>query len=368
MDYCIRGIGAHLREALQMELLDTLGLDAWWRASSEGLLITDLDGWIRSINPRLLALFGLKETPASLQELVAATRGTLPELATAFDIDRPAGALRWGSVLVHRPMLQRLYWEQIPLEDNGQPAGICTIFRDTTTQTDRDVSRQAFLAMISHDLRTPLSAILGFSEMLRYNREALSNEVQQELLDSIIRNANDLSRFTQLALDVMYLEADIESLETEPVALDHFVQQWLNDAMHRIPAGQVLFRNGVSVPLPVRTSPAALHRILQILVDFALAESPTGHPVELSVDFNTVRAHIRIRHEAPHLAPADAAGLFKLFQPRDLSEHARPQFHRIQLYVANLLAERQHGMLTLLSEPDAVYQLDLALPLEISGR
>lgn len=348
-----------------MEPLKRLGLEAWQRASSEGLLIADPDGRIQSMNPRLKEMFGLEYTPASVEELVTATYGVLPELATVFETDGPGDAPRWGSVLVRRPAMLRLYWEQIPLEDNGRPAGICAIFRDSAPQAGHDVSRQAFLAMISHDLRTPLSAILGFSEMLRYNREALSIEVQQELLDSIIRNANDLSRFTQLALDAMYLEANVESLETEPVALDDFVQRWVSDAMHRISTDRLLFCNGNSRPSLARISPSALHRILQILIDFALAESPAGRPVELSLDFNTVRAHIRIRHEAPNLSSEDAAGLFTPFQLRDLSEHARPQLHRIQLYVANLLAERQHGLLTLLGEPDTVYQLDLALPLEV---
>lgn len=347
-----------------MDSLNQLGLEAWQHSSSEGLLITDREDRIQRLNPRLKALLSLDTTPASVEELIAATRTTLPELATIFETGRLMHAPRWGSVLVQNPSTLRLHWEQLPLIVDGQPVGTCTVFRDTTTQTDRNSARQTFLSMISHDLRTPLSAILGFSELLRYNHEGLSAEVQLELLDSIIRNANDLNRFTQLALDVMYLEANVESFETEPVLLEHFVRQWFADALHRLSPEQLQFRNGVSSPSPARIAPSALHRILQILVDFALAESPEGHPVELSLEFNTARAHIRIRHEAPNLSQADAATLFTLFQSRDLSEHSRPLLHRAQLYVANLLAERQNGLLTLLGEPDDAYRLDLALPLE----
>lgn len=347
-----------------MKPLTKLGLKAWERASNEGLLITSIEGRIQTLNPRLKALFGLDQIPASIADLITATRASMPELGTVFDAALGANAPRWGSVRVHHPVMLRLYWEQIPLLEDGQPAGLCTIFRDSAPQADRDLSQQAFLAMISHDLRTPLSAILGFSELLRYNQESLPDEVQQELLESIIRNANDLSRFTQLALDVMYLEANVESFQTEPVPLEQFVAHWLSDAVHRIPADQLLFHNGVTSPVPARISPSALHRILQILVDFALAESPAGRPVELSLYFNTVRAHIGIRHEAPNLTQEDAAGLFTLFPARDLTEHTRPQFHRVQLYVANLLAERQHGLLTLREGPESTYQLDLALPLE----
>lgn len=350
-----------------MKSLNVLGLEAWRHASSEGVLVTNAAHQVESLNPRLKELLHLDHDPATAQGLLAATRASMPELATILDFDPAPHAARWGSVLVHGPVPVRLRWEQMPLYDDGQRVGTCTVFRDVTTQVERDLSKQSFLAMISHDLRTPLSAILGFSELLRSNHSALPAEVQEELLDSIVRNAADLNRFTQIALDVMYLEANVETFETEAVALDHFMRQWLADAAHRFPAEQLIFRNGVSPASPARIAPSALHRILQILVEFALAESPAGNPVLLSLDYNTVCAHIRVRLEAPNLTRQDAATLFELFRPRDLSERSRPQLHRIQMHVANLLAERQRGLLTLHEEPQAFFQLDLALPLDAAA-
>lgn len=344
-----------------------LGLEAWQRASSEGVLVTNATNQVESVNPRLKELLHLDYDPVTVQDLLAATHASMPEFASILDFDPAPRTARWGSALVHGPAPVRLQWEQIPLFDDGEWVGVCTVFRDVTAQAERDLSKQSFLAMISHDLRTPLSAILGFSELLRSNRDALPAEVQEELLDSIVRNATDLNRFTQVALDVLYLEANVETFETEAVALDRFMRQWLADAAHRFPAEQLVYRNGVSATYPARIAPSAVHRILQILVEFALAESPAGSPVHLSLDYNSVRAHIRIRHEAPNLTHQDASTLFELFRPRDLSEHSRPQLHRIQMYVANLLAERQRGLLMLHEESQTFFQFDLALPLDITA-
>ncbi len=55
--------------------------------------------------------------------------------------------------------------------------------------------------------------------------------------------------------------------------------------------------------------------------------------------------------------------LFQLMNPRDLSEAGRPVLHRMQLYVASLLAERQQGYLALRDQGEQQYQLDLAVPL-----
>lgn len=347
-----------------MDVLQQLGLHTWSEASSEGVLVTDISDSIHLMNPRLKQLLELDHTPITISNLLAATHTLAPELATVLETDPAIREPRWGNLLILGAETRRLRWEQVPLFEQSEYAGTCTIFRDITQQTARDVSRQAFLAMISHDLRTPLSAILGFSEMLRDNRDMLSPQVQSELLDSIVRNASDLNRYTQIALDVLYLESNVETFELEAVALDRFVRQWLADAVHRFPPERIDFQNGTAAAMPARISPAALHRILHILIEFALAESPTGYPVQLSLTFNHAWAHIRIRHKAPNLSHDEVATLFEQFHVRDLSEHTRPKLHRLQLYVANLLAERQHGLLTLREERDAAIQFDLALPLD----
>ncbi len=70
-----------------------------------------------------------------------------------------------------------------------------------------------------------------------------------------------------------------------------------------------------------------------------------------------------LRHQAPHLTEEEAGRLFALMAPRDLSEERRPQLHRMQFYVASLLAERQDGSLVLRQRPDQSIELDLAMTL-----
>ena len=170
--------------------------------------------------------------------------------------------------------------------------------------------------------------------------------MQLELLDSIIRNANDLNRFTQLALDVMYLEANVESFETEPVLLEHFVRQWFADALHRLSPEQLQFRNGVSSPSPARIAPSALQRICKFSLTLRGRKPRKATRSNFRSNL-TQRARIFARHEAPTCS-ADAATLFTLFQSRDLSEHSRPLLHPAQLIVAQPACRTPERLLTLL--------------------
>jgi hypothetical protein len=126
------------------------------------------------------------------------------------------------------------------------------------------------------------------------------------------------------------------------------------------------YNNGTVDGPMTNIAPAALHKILYILVEFALQESPPEKQIHIELRYDQLQAHVIIQHTAPHLSSGEVETLFKLLQPRDLSETGRPRLHRMQLYVASLLAERQQGNLTLRGRDDNQYQIDLALPLVVT--
>jgi signal transduction histidine kinase len=346
-----------------MNDLNLLAMQAWAGSSEEGILVTDREGRICLVNSRLQELLRLRTTPHTVPALLRQIENAMPELGSLLVAPDLAYHAQWGTLRVQPYPPRRLIWQRIPLVDGGQLVGSLVIFRDAVTQGQLDVAKQSFLSMISHDLRTPLSTILGFAELLYNNRGKLSDDEQAEFLEHIIQNANDLSRYTQIALDIMYLEANLQNFEAESVFLNRFVKHWLSDALHRFPVERILYQNGtVGDPL-AQIAPAALHRILYILAEFALAESPADEQVEMRLNYDGAKAHIVIQHYAPGLSADDATMLFQLMNPRDLSEAGRPLLHRMQLYVACLLAERQQGYLALRDQGGQQYQLDLAVPL-----
>jgi signal transduction histidine kinase len=346
-----------------MNDLNLLAMQAWSASSEEGVLITDLTECICLINPRLQELLKLRTTPRTVSALLRQAEGVMPELSSLLTASDSAYHVQWGNLRVPHYPMRRLVWQRMPLIDHDRLVGSLFIFRDAATQGQLDVAKQSFLSMISHDLRTPLSTILGFAELLYSSRGKLSDDEQAEFLEHIIQNANDLSRYTQIALDIMYLEANSQNFEAESVFLNRFVKHWLSDALHRFPVERIVFQNGTVTDPLAQVAPSALHRILYILAEFALAESPPDEPVEMRLNYNGAQAHIMIQHYAPGLSATDAAMLFQLMNPRDLSEAGRPLLHRMQLYVACLLAERQQGYLALHDQGEQRYQLDLAIPL-----
>jgi K+-sensing histidine kinase KdpD len=345
-----------------MNPLQITALRAWCNASNEGLLVIDFSGTIILINAHLHQMLGLAKTPATVAELLEQTEAVTPELCALLALQENAEQAQWGNLAIRQFQQSRVSWKQFPLLENDMMVGSVTIFQDAAAHEQLELAKQSFLSMISHDLRTPLSTILGFAELLYHNRGNLSDEEQKEFLEHIIKNANDLTRYTQIAMDIMFLEANTQNFPTEPVQLERFVKHWLSDAFHRFPAERLMYHNGFPENKTTYIAPAALHKILYILVEFALAESSPEDQVSIQLNYEETLAHIVIQHKAPRLSAPDVTMLFQLMHVRDLSESGRPQLHRMQLYVASLLAQRQSGYLTLRGRDQNDYQIDLALP------
>lgn len=353
-----------------MDTLRALAVQQWFDQSNEGVLAFDREGQILFLNAWLWTLLGLRTSPGTVEELVKQIETAMPEFgALVLEDTTSLRRVRWGSLRLQKYHPQYMTWQRIPLIEGDENVGTLLILRDASTQGHTELSKQSFLSMISHDIRTPLSTILGYAELMHNNHDAISGDDQLDFLEHIIKNANQLNHYAQIALDVMYLEADVKSLETETVLLTHFVEKWLTDASHRLAMERIILsnRNGRTGDLFADVSPPAMHRILNIVVEFALEESPPDEPINIHLNVDDTLAHVVIEHKAPTLQHEHIPNLFRLMHPRDLSEESRPQLHRMQLYVANVLATRQHGFLTIAKQNgcDDTY-VDLAMPLLVS--
>ena len=97
----------------------------------------------------------------------------------------------------------------------------------------------------------------------------------------------------------------------------------------------------------------------EYLTELDASIGDADHGINMQRGMHKVRERLRDAENQSE----DVATLFQLMNPRDLSEMARPQLHRMQLYVASLLAERQAGYLTLRDRSNNRYELDLAVTL-----
>ncbi|WP_184718708.1 sensor histidine kinase KdpD [Caulobacter sp.] len=196
---------------------------------------------------------------------------------------------------------------------------------ETETLRRADRFRSALMNSVSHDLRTPLSTVLGASSTLLELGEKMSKAVRQDLLVSIREEAERLSRYVANLLDMTRLEGGGLRLRTDWTD----VRDVLNAAAERVT--RRLGERPLSRDYPdrlslVRIDASLLEQVVVNILENAIAYSADGSRIELAAYEDRGNVVISIEDEGRGVPPAELERIFDKFrrmeEPSDRSQGA----------------------------------------------
>ena len=186
--------------------------------------------------------------------------------------------------------------------------------RDVESVRTRDRLRQALLSSVSHDLRTPLTAVIAAADQLDHG-------VTPELIGTIKAESARLNRFVSNLLDMARVEAGALKLNIEAIDLSDAVTSAAHDARRALEGHPVRLDVPPDLPL-VRADPQLLHHCLLNLLDNA---GRYGNPgTEIVIEGRHLFGHIRLAvlDKGPGLPPGREAEVFETFRRFEGSDRA----------------------------------------------
>ena len=171
--------------------------------------------------------------------------------------------------------------------------------------------RNALLASISHDLRTPLAAILGSATTLTGQRDRLSEEQQRELLRNIEDEAMQMTATAENILQLARLSADKVNLRRDWESIGEIIGTAVGRQRRR-GEQRVTARVDAGMPL-VQVDAVLIEQVLANLIENALRYSTGDAPIEVSATADNDRILIRVEDRGPGLGMDDPALLFAKF-------------------------------------------------------
>lgn len=188
---------------------------------------------------------------------------------------------------------------------------------------ETDKLRGALLSSVSHDLRTPLTAILGAASSLNHDGARLGTADQAALLDTIEDEARRLDRFVNNLLDVTRLEAKAIAPKSELVDIDDAIASALG-AVRRMLVDQTITRANAGVLPPVTADAVLLETVLINLLDNAVKHGGTtivigARAVGPSID-------IDVSDDGPGITDDMLPTLFERFARRPSDDRSAPGF------------------------------------------
>jgi signal transduction histidine kinase len=175
--------------------------------------------------------------------------------------------------------------------------------------------KSEFVAHMSHEFRTPLTAILGLGEMLSDGKAGPVSQQQKQYLDDILSSGRHLLGLINQVLDLAKIEAGkigMSYRECDPGRIAaEVVETMLPLARERAVALRADFRRA---PTPVVTDPGRFKQILYNYLSNALAFTPPGGTVVARIyALPEDRYRVEVADNGPGIAPADVAKLFQEF-------------------------------------------------------
>jgi two-component system sensor histidine kinase KdpD len=189
----------------------------------------------------------------------------------------------------------------------------------TTVQMESERLRHSLLAAISHDLRTPLSALVGMADALA---EGGGGARQAEIARTMRAAALRMNSQVNNLLDMARLQSGQVSLNRQWLPLEEAVGSALRALEGSMDPSRVRTRLPAELPL-LHVDPALFERVLCNLLENAVKYTPAGSPVEIAAHVADGETHITIDDHGPGLPPGREQSIFEMFE-RGRKESATP--------------------------------------------
>jgi len=235
-----------------------------------------------------------------------------------------------------------------------------------TADTDR--LRTALLTSISHDLRTPLAAVLGAAGTLGSLSEVLDQQAKTDLIATVISEAERLNRFIANLLDMTKLESGA----VVPNTALHDIGELVGSALER--ASKILAQHRIEVELAkdmpmVEIDPVLFEQVLFNLLDNAAKYAPAGTTVRIQSWRDRETVALQVLDEGEGIPAADLEHIFDKFYRVQKADHVRAGTG-LGLPISRGFIEAMHGTVTAANRTDrngAVFTITLPIPTN-SGR
>jgi PAS domain S-box-containing protein len=345
-----------IESAIYKQAKDALHLSeerfrAIYEESPIGIKLYDADGKLIMANQACLDIFGTSE--ADVRELKLFED---PDLS-----DKAKEKLRRGEAVRHefpfdygKVKKQKLYETSrsdtiyvdaiiAPLGlREGTLGGYLVQVQDITERKKVEDLKDAFIGMVSHELKTPLTVINGCLSTVLTEWERLpSGEVQQLLQDAVLEGEY-LSHLVENLLELSRFQAQQLTLYVEPVNTNVIVADTLNKMKRQVQSHRFV----ASIPddlILVQADPLRMERILYNLLENAVKYSSPGSQIKVSAAMEPERLVIGVQDRGRGLSASEQA---KLFTPFWRLEDARPDRARgagLGLMVCRVLVEAHGG-------------------------
>jgi signal transduction histidine kinase/HAMP domain-containing protein len=292
----------------------------------------------------------------------------IPELKVGDPVDAPgsplpplAAALAGETLIQHHGRTLAVTAANLGADADG----VVWTVRDMSERARLERAKTEFVATASHELRSPLTSIKGFVELLARTPEAMS-ERQQEFVDIILRSTDRLVDLVNDLLDVARIEADYVEISRRPIDVGEAVREVVELIGPRLADKHQQLGVYVAPTLPLALADAGrVRQIVANLVTNAHLYTPDGGRIHVGAEADRAWVQIVVADSGIGMTKEESSHVFERFY-RGGSSGTAPGTG-LGLSIVKSLVDMHDGLIEVESEPGHGTTFRVLLPTAIPG-
>jgi PAS domain S-box-containing protein len=213
-----------------------------------------------------------------------------------------------------------------------------------------DALKNDFVAIVAHDMRSPLSVLSGYAELILERWDRLDDATKQEYLGAILRNTQLSVALVDDVLEVARIEAGELAYEPEPYDVEALVRDTIREVAQPAVRDQIAVRVDPGVP-PALGDRRRHWQALANILSNALRYSPEDEPPEVEIARDNGMLRVSVRDHGPGIRPEDSEEVFAKFSRLNTPHARRSKGTGLGLFITKAVVEAQGGRVWVESTP-----------------
>lgn len=344
--------------------------DALFMSIGDGAIVANDRGEITRINQKACEILNLKDKDAIGQWYTDVVVAEHPNGERIPNIERPiteaflTGKTVTGRLRYRRPGLESVIVNLTvsPIILKGQPIGAIEVFRDITKEVALEQAKDEFIALASHQLRTPASGVKQYIGMLMQGYAGkLSPEQKTMVKKAFDSNERQIAIINDL-LQVARVDAGKIQLEIKRTDLHSMIIDVINEQTGKLAERQQLVEYSGKSDLKIDADEYYLRMALENLLDNASKYSPRETNIVISVRERDNHISISVSDEGVGIDPHDAENIFNKFYRLTSSISTEPGGTGLGLYWVKKIVELHGGVVRVNHRKPTGTRFTLKLP------
>ena len=276
-------------------------------------------------------------------------------------------ALKDGHVTTRHPVsigradgtLDDLYVTTLPVSDGkGEFVSVIVYLEGPLEPREESSMREAYVDTLSHELRTPITAIYGGTQLLRDSD--LAPDSRDAVLTDIAEGAEQLHLLVEDLLALARVERNVLTVSLEPVHVQRLAARAVAHAQRRWPDRAIVLQRALDLPAAAGDD-GLVAQILRNLIANAVATSPVDSPVDVVIESTPTDVRVTIGDRGAGFASGIGDDAFRLYHRSQPTAAHRPDTG-LALFVARALVEAQDGRIWQQDRSGGGAEVGLSLP------